>query len=134
MMLGAYPSVGKTAFALNVALKQDYPVVIFSLEMSSEMIYERLVSSKYKIDYNVFSTQDFTERQKKEIAEGGDYLKNKPLYVFDDIYNIEGQKKPVRYSKNRLRALWAMPLLMKLREGRTAESTERDNSKCMKKK
>lgn len=90
MMLGAYPSVGKTAFALNVASNQDKPVVFFSLEMSSEMIYERLTSANKKIDYNLFSAQKFTSVQKREISQMCTELKNNQFYVFDDIYDVEG--------------------------------------------
>ena len=47
-MLAARPSMGKTAFALNVlnnvALKQQKTVVFISLEMSSESIVDRILS------------------------------------------------------------------------------------------
>ena len=43
-IVGAYPSVGKTSFALNIARNQKYdPVIYFSLEMSVRMLYDRLL-------------------------------------------------------------------------------------------
>ena len=48
IILAARPSMGKTAFALNVlnnvALKQQKTVVFISLEMSSESIVDRILS------------------------------------------------------------------------------------------
>lgn len=60
-IIGARPAIGKTAFALNlltnIALK-NYPVAFFSLEMSSDNLMQRIVTSetgisKYFIDHGV---------------------------------------------------------------------------------
>ena len=101
-MLGAYPSVGKTAFALNISAHQKQSVVFFSLEMSSEMIYERLISSTKKIDYNLFSRQEFALEEQKKIAQAGEELRNKQFYVFDDIYDVEGQSAVIANIKPKL--------------------------------
>jgi len=90
MMLGAYASAGKTALALNIACKQTEPVIIFSLEMSSKMIMERLVSAKEKINYNLFSNQNFNADQIKQIKDCAMGLKNSNIYIFDDVYDVEG--------------------------------------------
>lgn len=54
VVLASRPSVGKTAFALNIAknaaLKSEVPVGIFSLEMSREEIVDRLLSSEAMVD------------------------------------------------------------------------------------
>ncbi len=54
IILAARPSFGKSAFALqialNVAVEQEKPVAIFSLEMSKEQVAERLLSMQSKID------------------------------------------------------------------------------------
>jgi replicative DNA helicase len=87
--IGAYPSVGKTAFALNIAMAQTAPVVIFSLEMSAEMIFERLVSMTRKIDYGIFDRPTLTEYEQTEVKTACDELAKRELYVFDDIYDAE---------------------------------------------
>ena len=50
IVVGARPSLGKTSFALdiarNVALKEQVPVGVFSLEMSREQVVDRLISAQ----------------------------------------------------------------------------------------
>ncbi|MDR3331526.1 MAG: replicative DNA helicase [Synergistaceae bacterium] len=53
-IIAARPSMGKTAFALNVAqhaaINQNVPVLIFSLEMSAEQLAGRLLSSEAQVN------------------------------------------------------------------------------------
>lgn len=51
IILAARPSMGKTAFAINIArnVAANYPVLIFSLEQSTEQIFERLLSSEAEV-------------------------------------------------------------------------------------
>ena len=101
-MVGAYPSVGKTTFALNIADKQDGPVVFFSLEMSGEMILERLASAALKIDYQRFSSQRLTDMQIAEIRDYMEQLKAKRFHVFDGLNTVEEQMTAVHEIKPRL--------------------------------
>ncbi|MBI3671818.1 replicative DNA helicase, partial [Candidatus Azambacteria bacterium] len=53
VILAARPSLGKTSLALNIALnaaKNNVPVGIFSLEMSSEQLVDRLISTEARVD------------------------------------------------------------------------------------
>ena len=54
ILVGARPSMGKTAFAMNIATavarKTKKPVCIFSLEMAAEQIVTRLLSSEALVD------------------------------------------------------------------------------------
>lgn len=90
-IIGAAPSTGKTALALNMAIRQNCPVLIFSLEMSYDMIVERLVSNLMSIDYNLFSTQEFTEDDLKRVKLCAEDLKKRSIYIYDEVYDIEGQ-------------------------------------------
>lgn len=119
MMLGAYPSVGKTAFALNVAASQNKPVVFFSLEMSAEMIYERMVSSIGRIDYDLFSTQALTPEQARDAAETAETLKAKDFYVFDSIYDVEGHGSVIASIKPKL---VVVDYIQKVRTGKKADN------------
>ena len=90
-IIAAYPSVGKTAFALNIAANQEKPVVFFSLEMSCDMIYERMAAYSLKIDYDLFKHRSFTDGQYNQIKEYAETLKVKGFYVFDNTYFVEQQ-------------------------------------------
>ncbi len=59
VVLAARTGVGKTAFALNLALnaaRKGYPVAYFSLEMSAEDLFKRLVSGNSNVEYNTLLT------------------------------------------------------------------------------
>jgi len=92
MMLGATPSTGKTSFALNIAAAQKTgSVIIFSLEMSREMIYDRLVSIMGGVDYGVFVKSQKDAQTKQRITQVCEAIESRPLYIFDDVYSIEEQ-------------------------------------------
>ena len=87
--IGAYPSTGKTALALNFAAKQEGAVVVFSLEMTAEMIYERLASAEEGLDYGIFNHRRFTDKQLATLDDFADRLQYRRLHVFDDMWYVE---------------------------------------------
>ncbi len=92
-MIGARPSTGKTALALNIAehsLKNNKKVVIFSLEMSAEMIFERIAAAVLSISYDKFLNKSFSVQELLDIEELINKLKKSGnLYVIDDINAVE---------------------------------------------
>lgn len=92
-MIGARPSTGKTAFALNVAsqqIKDNKKTVFFSLEMSANQIYERLMSNILGIPYGLFNNKNLEEKHKTKIAKYlSESLNDDKFLVRDDLYNIE---------------------------------------------
>lgn len=88
VILAARPSVGKTSLALdiarNAAIRHDVPVGIFSLEMSSEQIIDRLLSAESYVNSwkirtgNVRDEQDFGR-----IRDAMETLSKAPIYIDD---------------------------------------------------
>lgn len=91
-ILAARPSVGKSAFALNLALKSaectHQPVAFFSCEMSRADVMKRLLSAKSLVPMDNIATARLSQRDREKIASAFDDIKRIPLY-FDDTSNIK---------------------------------------------
>lgn len=91
IILAARPSLGKTSLALDisrhVAAKTNIPVGIFSLEMSSEQIVDRLIAAEANIDLWKLRTgrlsYDGEFNDFERIADALDSLSKAPLYIED---------------------------------------------------
>ncbi len=91
VVLAARPSVGKTAFALNIAhhaaLTDKKGVLIFSLEMSKEQLIQRLICMVGKVDGQMMRKTYLAKKVLPDIVEAGGQLMNAPIYI-DDTPNI----------------------------------------------
>ena len=87
LILAARPSMGKTAFALNiaenVAVRANKTVAIFSLEMSKESLLLRLLSADAKIDSHKFRTGHLNQEDKAKIPRSLSHLSDAPLWIDD---------------------------------------------------
>ncbi len=87
IILAARPSMGKTAFALNigqnVAIRHNIPVAVFSLEMSKVQLVQRILCSEAEIDAQRVRTGDIAPNDWQKIAECMDKLHVSPLYIDD---------------------------------------------------
>lgn len=85
IILAARPSVGKTAFALNLALNaaqyKNEPVAIFSGEMDSSLIMKRMLSSVARVPLAVGTS--LTERQMGMVAAAVSEIGRMNLYIDD---------------------------------------------------
>ncbi len=93
-LIGAYPSAGKTAFAINIInhnLKNTgNKCAFFSLEMSTAQIYERIVADRCGIDYREIRSRNLTDADKGNVGLlYGNIVRNKRLIVIDKIYYAE---------------------------------------------
>lgn len=91
VILAARPSMGKTSFALNIALNaaiaNSVPVAIFSLEMSKDQLVDRLISSTSRVDAWKLRTGNLAEDDFPKIGEAMDTLDKAPIFI-DDSPNI----------------------------------------------
>lgn len=86
-ILAARPSMGKTAFVLNlahqVATKSKEPVLIFSLEMSKEQLVDRLLSMESGVDAWALRTGNLTDQDFERLAEAMGTLSEAKIYIDD---------------------------------------------------
>jgi replicative DNA helicase len=87
IVIGARPSVGKTAFALtiaaNMAIRQKIPVGFFSLEMSAMALMQRLLSMEARLDSQRMRTGMLSPADFSRITEACSRLYDAPLYISD---------------------------------------------------
>ena len=104
IILAARPSMGKTAFALNLAFNaakenkktgKKQAVLFFSLEMSQEQLGLRLVAMRSIVPSNDIKTGNISKNQfdkttkaLDEIRESGIIISNVPGYAIDDIVSL----------------------------------------------
>jgi replicative DNA helicase len=93
IILAARPGIGKSAFALNIALNcglsEKLPVAFFSLEMSADQIIDRLISSLssvdlWKIRTGYISMEDGNSEEGEKIRKTIEILAELPLYICDE--------------------------------------------------
>ncbi|MDX8363247.1 MULTISPECIES: replicative DNA helicase [Bacillaceae] len=87
IIVAARPSVGKTAFALNiaqnVATKTDENVAIFSLEMGSEQLVMRMLCAEGNIDAQNLRTGSLTPEDWGKLTMAMGSLSNSGIYIDD---------------------------------------------------
>lgn len=73
VLVAARPSMGKTAFALNIAeyvsVKQNIPTVIFSLEMGPLALGKRILSMNSRVDATKLRTGSLTDTEWESLIE-----------------------------------------------------------------
>ena len=87
IILAARPSMGKTAFALNiaqnVAIKEKVPVAIFSLEMSKEQLVQRMLCSQAEVDTQRIKTGNMNQKDWDKIVNAMNDFANAPIFIDD---------------------------------------------------
>ncbi|MFB6422187.1 MAG: replicative DNA helicase [Candidatus Malihini olakiniferum] len=88
IIVAARPSMGKTTFAMNlcenVALMQEKPVLIFSLEMPCEQIMMRMLASLSRVDQTRIRTGQLDDKDWARISSTvGILLEKKNMYIDD---------------------------------------------------
>ena len=91
VLIAARPSMGKTAFVLNiaqhVAFRQNKSVAIFSLEMSKEQLVNRLFSLESHVDAQLLRTGNLSDTDWEKLIEGAGTIGNSRM-IIDDTSGI----------------------------------------------
>ena len=87
VLIAARPSMGKTAFVLNiaqyVAFHSDMCTAIFSLEMSKEQLVNRLFSLESRVDAQLLRTGNLADADWEKLIEGAGAIGRSKLIIDD---------------------------------------------------
>lgn len=87
ILIAARPSMGKTAFTLNiatnVAVREQKAVAFFSLEMSKEQLVQRMLCSEASIDSQRLRIGELEDRDWSKLISAADRLSSAPIFIDD---------------------------------------------------
>jgi len=128
IVVAGRPSMGKTAFAMNIAqhvamLKElAVPVGIFSMEMSKEQLVTRLLSSESEVEHSKLRTGTLSSAEWPKLAYAAGKL-SEALFFIDDSPSmsvLELRARARRLKKEHGLGLLVVDYLQLMRGGRTA--------------
>ena len=86
-IIAARPSMGKTALVLNVAataaITHQVPVAVFSLEMSSQQLVQRLLCAEGRIDAQRLRRGKLSQEEHQRLAAAAGHLNTAPIWIDD---------------------------------------------------
>jgi replicative DNA helicase len=110
VILAARPSMGKTSLAVNIAenaaIDDGKMVGIFSLEMSSEALVQRLLCSRSFVDSHKLRTGFLTREDMQKVSRAMGELADAPLYIDDtpgiSLSEMRAKARRLKQSQGRL--------------------------------
>jgi len=134
VLIAARPSMGKTAFVLNIAehaaLKMRVPTVIFSLEMSAVQITNRFLAMNARVDAQKMRTGNLSDADWANLHESAVALAEAPL-IIDDTPGItisEMRSKCRQYNYEKGVGMIIIDYLQLMSAGHRVESREKEIS------
>lgn len=136
VIIAGRPSMGKTAFALNVAQNaaihssQKTPVAIFSLEMSKEQLVTRLLCSESRLDAGRLRTGHLQDSDWDRLLNGANHLHEAKIFIDDTpaISVLEMRAKCRRMKAEHDIGLIMVDYLQLMRGGANSESRQQEIS------
>ena len=107
VIVAARPSMGKTAFTLNIAqhaaISAKKPVAFFSLEMSKESLVQRVLCAEARVDNSRLRRGRLLDDEYARLATAAGYLNTAPIYIDDSpgISVLEMRAKARRLKADR---------------------------------
>jgi replicative DNA helicase len=134
VIVAARPSMGKTAFCLNVAahaaISEKLPVVLFSLEMSRDQLVERLLSAEGFIDLARIRTGNLRDDDFPKLSRAAGLLGSAQIWIDDTpaMNLLELRSKARRLKSEHDVALFVIDYLQLLQAPRDSENRQAEIS------
>ncbi|MBN2395611.1 MAG: replicative DNA helicase [Candidatus Atribacteria bacterium] len=113
IVVAGRPSMGKTAFCLNIAqhaaMQHKIPVAIFSLEMSKAQIVQRMLCSEARIDTHALRRGTMSEEDWPKLSMAAGRLSAAPIFI-DDTAGISPLE--IKAKTRRLKARYDLGLIL----------------------
>ena len=130
IILAARPSMGKTAFALNIAMRAairgGVGVVIYSLEMSMQQLIMRLLCSWGKVDVSRMRRSFLTDEDWQGLYQAAEVFSTAPIYIDDtpSLSPLEMRARTRRLKAEKDIGLVVVDYLQLMRSNRRTDSRE----------
>ncbi|MBV8489582.1 MAG: replicative DNA helicase [Candidatus Eremiobacteraeota bacterium] len=133
VIVAARPGMGKTSFALNMAVaaarEEDAPVAFFSLEMSNDELIQRLICSEARISMNDMRRGNIKPHQWEDISRAMGELNDLPIYLDDTggltVSDVRSRARRLKSSNGKLAAIF-VDYLQLLRPSTTQRNANRN--------
>lgn len=112
IIVAARPGMGKTSFSLNLAVKaarRNFPVAVFSLEMSADQLVTRMLSSESMIDQQKLRSGRISVEEIEKLGKTANELSALPVHI-DDTPGITVME--IRAKARRLKASQGLGLVI----------------------
>ena len=131
IIVAARPSMGKTAFAmcmaLHAAIRQNVPVAVFSLEMSKEQLVQRMLAVQGKVDVSKMRRPALlSDAEWAHLSQAEDTISAAPIYIDDTpaLSTLELRSRARRLKSEKGLGLVVVDYLQLMRAGRRVDSRE----------
>ena len=134
IIVAARPSMGKTAFVLNMAMRaairREVSVAIYSLEMSAESLMMRMLCAQGKVDLSKLRKNYLDDEDWQKIQQAADVLSEAPIYIDDTpaISPLELRARTRRLKAERGVDLVIVDYLQLMRGSKRTDSREQEIS------
>ena len=105
-IVGARPSVGKSALSIQIAkniARNGFKTSVFNLEMTNEQVYQRMIAAESGISLaRIRRGLNFLNDEQKRFEEGNRKLEQiqENMFLYDDVYKVSEMRKHLKKNKS----------------------------------